>query len=217
MTEGPTVYTLYYQPGAASLVVHLALLEIGVPHQLHKVELPVDPKRDAEYLRLNPRGQVPTLIIDGQPYFESAALLMTLADRHVEAHLAPASNSPLRPAYYQWIVFLATALGAPFRQHFYPPDLGHEELPPTVGNALRRKIEAGFALLNEHLSAHGPYMLGADFSAVDLLAIMYMRWSRNLPKPATAWPALKAYADRVRTRPSWKKLYEIEGLTEWAA
>jgi glutathione S-transferase len=114
-------------------------------------------------------------------------------------------------------MFLATALGAPFRQHFYPPDLGHEELPPIVGNALRRKIEAGFDLLNEHLSAHGPYMLGADFSVVDLLAIMYMRWSRNLPKPATAWPALKTYADRMRTRPSWKKLYEVEGLTEWAA
>ena len=49
----------------------------------------------------------------------------------------------------------------------------------------------------------------------DLLLTMLMRWSRNMPKPATEWPALKQLADLVRARPSWKKLYEIEGLAEW--
>ena len=53
-------------------------------------------------------------------------------------------------------------------------------------------------------------------SVVDLLAIMYMRWSRNMPKPATAWPALQRFAALMRERPSWKKLYAIEELTEWA-
>jgi len=38
-----------------------------------------------------------------------------------------------------------------------------------------------------------------------------------MPRPATAWPALKKYADLMRARPSWKRMYEIEGLTEWAA
>jgi glutathione S-transferase len=46
---------------------------------------------------------------------------------------------------------------------------------------------------------------------------MYMRWSRNMPKPATEWPALRRLADLVRARPSWARLYEIEGLTEWRA
>jgi glutathione S-transferase len=46
---------------------------------------------------------------------------------------------------------------------------------------------------------------------------MYMRWSRNMPRPVTEWPALKVYADRLRGRPSWARLYEIEGLTEWRA
>jgi glutathione S-transferase len=46
---------------------------------------------------------------------------------------------------------------------------------------------------------------------------MYMRWSRNMPKPVTAWPSLKRLADLLRARRSWKRMYEIEGLTEWAA
>jgi glutathione S-transferase len=60
-------------------------------------------------------------------------------------------------------------------------------------------------------------MLGAEFSGVDLLALMYMRWSRNMPKPVTEWPALKHLAGLLRARPSWKRMYEIEGLTEWAS
>ncbi len=84
-------------------------------------------------------------------------------------------------------------------------------------DALRQKIEDAWSLVDAHLAAHGPYMLGADFSAVDLLTLMYMRWSRNMPRPVTAWPSLKKYAELMRARPSWKRLYEIEGLTEWAA
>jgi len=211
------VYTLYYAPGAASMVVHLALLEIGVPFRLQKLDFASDAQRRPEYLNLNPRGQVPTLLIDGEPYFESAALLMVLAERHPEAKLAPPPGSALRPAYFQWIEFFATALGPVFRLWFYPPDLGSAEHPPAVREALRQKIEESWSLVDAHLAAHGPYMLGSEFSGVDLLALMYMRWSRNMPRPATHWPRLKAYADRLRARPSWKQLYEAEGLTEWAS
>lgn len=211
------MYTLYYSPGSASMVVHLALLEIGAPHRLELLDFEKDVQHSPEYLRLNPRGQVPTLLIDGRPYFESAALLMVLAERHPEAGLAPPPGSALRADYFQWIVFFANAIGPMYRQWFYPPDLGSEEHPPFVREALRQKVEDAWSLVDAHLAAHGPYMLGAVFSAVDLLALMYMRWSRNMPRPVTAWPALKPYADRMRARPSWAKLYEIEGLTEWRA
>lgn len=209
------MYTLYYSPGTASMVVHLALLEIGAPHRLELVDFGKDSQRSPEYLRLNPRGQVPTLVIDGKPHFESAALLMLLAERHPEAGLAPPPGSALRGDYLQWIVFFANSLAPLYRQWFYPPDLGSEEHPPFVREALRRKIEGAWSLVDAHLAAHGPYMLGEQFSAVDLLALMYMRWSRNMPRPVTAWPALKVYADRLRARPGWARLYEIEGLAEW--
>lgn len=211
------MYTLYYAPGTASMVVHLALLEIGAPHQLVKLDFARDEQRSPDYLRLNPRGQVPTLVIDGQPYFESAALLMILAERHPESKLAPPPGSPLRPDWYQWIAFLTNSLGPAYRSWFYPPDLGSPEHPPFVHEALRRKIEESWSVVDAHLAARGPYMLGAEFSGVDLLALMYMRWSRNMPKPVTEWPALRRLADLLRARASWKRMYEIEGLTEWAS
>lgn len=208
------MYTLHYSPGTASMVVHQALLEIGAPHQLELVDLSRPDRGD--YLRLNPRGQVPTLIIDGKARFESAALLMILAERHPESRLAPAPGSALRADWYQWIAFFTNSLGPAYRFWFYPQDLGSEEHPAGVREALRQRIEAAWSLVDAHLAAHGPYMLGAEFSGVDLLALMYMRWSRNMPRPVTAWPALGALADRLRQRPSWKRLCEIEGLVEWA-
>jgi glutathione S-transferase len=211
------VYTLYYHPGTASMVVHLALLELGVPYRLEKVDFEKGAQHSPEYLRLNPRGQVPTLVIDGKPYFESAALLLILAERHPEARLAPPPGSPLRADWYQWIAFLTNSLGPAYRQWFYPPDLGAEEHPPAVRDALCSSIEGSWAFVDAHLQSHGPYMLGDAFSGVDLLATMYMRWSRNMPRPALEWPSLRRLADLVRARPSWRRMYELEGLTEWAA
>jgi glutathione S-transferase len=208
------MYTLYYSPGTASMVIHQALLEIGAPF---RAEL-IDFSRDrGDYLRLNPRGQVPTLVIDDKAYFESAALLMILAERHPEAHLAPPVGSPFRADWYQWVVFFTNSLASAYRHWFYPRDLGSPEHPDFLREALRNRIEAAWSLVDAHLAANGPYMLGAQFCGVDLLALMYMRWSRNMPRPVTQWPALKEFADRLRQRPSWKQLYELEGLTEWAS
>ena len=67
------MYTLYYSPGAASMLIHLALLEAGAAHELKLVDTSAGQQRSPEYLKLNPNGLVPTLLVDGNPYFEAAA------------------------------------------------------------------------------------------------------------------------------------------------
>ncbi|MDP5007794.1 MAG: glutathione S-transferase family protein [Glaciimonas sp.] len=209
------MYTLYYSPGTASMVVHQALLEIGAPHELKLVDFDKDAQRDPEYLKLNPCGVVPTLVVDGKPVFESAALLMLLAERHPEAKLAPTMDSPDHAAWLQWMVYLSNNLVATYRFWFYPADLGSTEHAPHIRAALQDKIEGIWNHLDAHLTAHGPYLLGQQFSTADMMLVMLMRWSRNMPRPALEWPALAKLAELVRARDSWKKLYQIEGLNEW--
>jgi glutathione S-transferase len=209
------MYILYYSPGTASMVVHLALLEIGADYRLELVDFDKKAQHNQEYLRLNPGGKVPTLVIDGRPVYESAALLTVLAERHPEAKLIPPAGTPARDAWLQWTYFLSNALMSTYRLWFYPYELGNEEHSPAIRAALQHKIENVWDHLEAHLSAHGPYLLGSDFSGADLMLTMLMRWSRNMPRPATEWPALKRLADLVRARPSWKRLYELEGLSEW--
>jgi len=209
------MYTLYYSPGTASMVVHLALLEIAAPYRLELVDFERGTQHRADYLRLNPQGVVPTLVFDGRAHIESAAILLMLADRHPEARLAPPPGTPQRDEWYQCVVNLSNSLAATYRYWFYPQDLGAAEHPPAVRAALQARIEAVWTRLDARLSADGPYLLGAQFSGADLLATMLMRWSRKMPRTALDWPALRRLADLVRARPSWRRLYELEGLTEW--
>ncbi len=210
------MYILYYSPGTASMAVHQALLEIGAPHELRKLDLDANAQKSAEYLRLNPNGTVPTLIVDGAPVYECAALLLLLAERHPDAALAPAPGDPKRATYLQWMVHFANTLQPAYRQWFYPQDFAPAEHEKESKEFARRRIEAVWDRLEAHLAANGPHVLGEHFGIVDLYATMLMRWSRNMPKPATSWPHVAALAQRVKARASWKRLYDIEGLTEWA-
>jgi glutathione S-transferase len=199
------------------MCVHLALLETNAPHELILVDLAAGQQRDPSYLKLNPNGVVPTLLIDGNPFYEAAAALMTIAERHPDAQQAPPVDSLARAAWNQWILHLANTLQPAFRLWFYPQDIAADAAAQAVVKAAaQRKIEAAWDRLEAHLSANGPYLLGDAPSAADLMLIMLMRWSRNMPKPVTQWPALAAYASRMKSRSSWKRLYEVEGLTEWS-
>ena len=90
------------------------------------------------------------------------------------------------------------------------------ELDEHYLQTARERIEACWDRIEAHLAKRGPYLLGASASAADFHLTMLMRWSRNMPRPATDWPNLAALAQRLKSRPSIKMLYEREGLTEWA-
>jgi len=210
------MYTLYYAPGAASLVVHWLLLEFDAPHELHLVDTKAGEQKRPEYLALNPNGVVPTLIVDDQPMFEAAALVMTLADRHPQVALAPALDDPKRPHYNQWMFHLANAVQPLFRIWWYPHEVAGEPMSEVAQAHVRPRIEAAWDRLDAQLGAHGPYLLGDHVSAADFYLTMLMRWSRSMPQPATTWPHLAALAQRMKARPTFKTLYEREGLTEWA-
>ena len=210
------MYSLYYAPGAASMVVHWLLLELDVPHELHLVDTAAGAQKRPEYLALNPNGVVPTLVIDGKPMFEAAALVMTLADRDPQARFAPALNDPQRPHYNQWMFHLANAVQPLFRLWWYPHEAAGDAQSDAARAHVQPRIEAAWDRLDAHLAAHGPYLLGDTLSTSDFYLTMLMRWSRNMPKPAHSWPHLGALAERMKSRPSFKRLYEREGLTEWA-
>ncbi len=208
--------TLYYAPGAASLLVHWLLIELDHPHELALVDTAAKAQKSADYLALNPNGVVPTLVIDGKPQYEAAALAMLLAERHPQAGLSPAFDDPRRADYLQWMFNLANMVQPLFRQWWYPGEPAGEAQRDTVLAHCAPRIEAQWQRIDDHLAAHGPHLLGAKLSAADFYLVMLMRWSRNMPRPATAWPHLAALAQRLKARPSFTALYQREGLTEWA-
>jgi len=210
------MYTLYYTPGAASLAVHWLLIDLGVPFEAICLDLGARQHKDPGYLALNPNGLVPTLVVDGQPVYECAALLMLLAERHPESGLVPAIATAERMAYLQWMTHLTNTVQAAFRGWFYPQEPAGEAAGPRVKEFSRDLVERAWDRVDARLAASGGYIAGAQPSAADFLATMLMRWSRNMPKPATEWPAIREYVARMKARPSFREVYAREGLTEWA-
>ena len=60
------MYKLYGSLGAASLAPHCVLEASGVDYEFVPVDISDDSERDPEYLKLNPHGRVPTLVMNGE-------------------------------------------------------------------------------------------------------------------------------------------------------
>lgn len=207
---------LYYAPGAASLLPHWLLIELGIPHELRLVDFDSRQQKSADYLALNPSGVVPTLVLDGRPMTEAAAIALSLADAHPEAKLAPAIDDPARRECLQWMFHLAQAVQSLFRIWWYPHEVAGDAQADDARTHVQPRIEAAWDRIDAHLAANGPHLLGAAPCVADFYLTMLMRWSRNMPRPATEWPHLAAHAARMKARPSFAALYAAEGLEEWA-
>ena len=209
-------YALYYSPGAASMAVHWLLLEAGIPFEARLININEGAQHDPEYLRLNPEGRVPTLVVDDVPRHESAALLMLLAERHPDAGLAPAPGSPARAEWLELMVFLANTLLPAMRDWFYAGKDGDPAGAEAVQALARRRIEQSWDRLDALLADGRAWLVGGKLSTADFLAVMLMRWSRNIPCKATNWPQLAPYIGRLRALPSFIELNAREGLSDWS-
>ncbi len=207
-------YKLYYSPGSASHVVHWMLIELGVPHELVRVDIEAGANRGPSYLRLNPAGRVPTMIVDGVARTESAALLMLLAERHPEHMLAPLPGSTDRAEWLETMLFLANSGLPAMRDWFYADKEGEPAHADGIRRLAQRRIEAVLERMDRKLGDRA-WLVGDSLTTADLLGTMIMRWSRNMPRPATEWVNLAPYVTKMRSRPSFTALYAREGLADW--
>jgi glutathione S-transferase len=153
--------------------------------------------------------------MDGQAYTESAALLMLLAERHPEAKLAPASGNSRRDKWLETMVYLTNTLSPAMRDWFYAEKDGELSDAPAIKRLALTRIEGAWDRLNTLLSDGRPYLLGDDMTTVDFLGTMLMRWSRNMPRPATGWHHIAPYVIRMRARPSFREVCRREALVDW--
>ena len=105
MGQGKRMYTLIGRKGSGSIGPHFALEELGVPYVFTHVEK--EHLSTPEYLKLNPMGRVPALVLpSGETMVESAAMIAYLTAAH-PSELAPAAGTVAHARFLQWLVFLS--------------------------------------------------------------------------------------------------------------
>jgi glutathione S-transferase len=207
---------LHYYPGNASMVPHLLLEELGVPFDLALVDRANQAHKSPAYLKLNPNGLIPVLVETSPAgelvLYETAAICLHLLDTHPAAGLAPAVGIPARAHFYKWLVWLTNTLQATLIVYFYPERWADEAgAIAQVKAHAEAKIGAMLNQLDTQL-AQAPWLLGADFSAIDLYALVLCRWTRGFNRPARSLPQLGPYLQRMLARPAVQRAIATEGI-----
>jgi len=187
---GTLMLTLYFAPGSSSMAPHIALHEIGLPFEAKPLSFAKNENRSAAYLRLNPEGKVPTLLIDGRPLREVAAILFYLAKRCPTAGLLPLNDFEAEAQAISWMSFIAATLHPARRRGF-----DHA-----------RRI---YALADRRLGTQ-TWALGS-YSIVDIhLFRLYWRFYNSLRPTAAEFPNLQQHYQRMLARPAVRKTCDLE-------
>ena len=198
---------LYYAPGACSLASHIVLCELGLPHQLEKVDLATHLTASGiDFSTINPKGYVPTLQFDdGQILTEGPAILQYLADQKPAAGLLPAAGTLERARVQEWLTFTGTELHKNFSPLFNPA------ANAAWRAAAQTNVERRFAFVEKSLSGHD-YLTGANFCVADAYMFTVVNWTYFLKIDLAPWPLLLAFHQRVAARPAVQAALRAEGL-----
>jgi len=211
---------LHYSPTDASMTPHIILEELGLPFELVLVDRSVNGQKSTEYLQLNPNGTIPTLVHDDLILFETAAIAVYLAELKPQAGLVPEIGGSERGSFYKWMFWLSNTFHAALMPYFYSERWVNEDNSAAAAEVklhAQKRVKGLLKTLDDELAAHGQdYLLGKDFSVVDVYAFMLCRWTRNFSgdacAPARDWTHLRPYLERVLARPAVQRVYVKENI-----
>jgi glutathione S-transferase len=194
---------LYHAPMTRSTRVRWLLGELGETCELAPVNVYVGEGRKPEYRAIHPHGYVPALELDGQTIVESAAICLTLADRHLDKGFAPPIGSALRAQYYQWMVYMPATCDPAletilFHTRFLPED---RRLPALVEQA-KKKWASCERFLAKGLGDR-TYLVGDSFTAADVMLGTTLAWAK-FAEAGSSDAKLAAYLERMAERPAFK-------------
>ena len=209
------MYKLYNVKAWGSMSVHFLLEEMGVPY----TNIWMTPEQVAapEYRALSPLGYIPALgLDDGSTLFESAAIVSFLVTAHPDKGMAPQPGSNEYGEFLSWLHFMSTnlyvAINMGDADNFYARNSTEEAF--LVGKSIE-KCNQLWAILAKRLETEGPWLMGENFSALDIYAFMLCVFSR--PKATVVhaeFPAIAKFAQAVRARPKLKAALEAHGVME---
>jgi len=201
--------TLYFSPGACSLASHIGLEETGAPYELKPILLAKGQQRTDEYLKINPRGKVPALSVDGKVLVENTAILTYLSRRFPEKKLLP--SDPAEEARCIGTMCWFSSIVHPSYQRSHRPErfAEGEAAQAAVKENGRKMFWANLQEIDGMIQAND-WIMGRDFTAVDGYALVFYGWASRSGFPVQELGAYTAWQERMMNRPSVRKSVESE-------
>ena len=192
---------LYWSPRSRSFSSIWLMEESGLPYQRVLTDITTGAQKAPEFLKINPMGKVPALADGDAALGEAAAICAYVADRYPETKLAPLPSDPRRARYLQWLFFSPGCIESALIQIFTKIEV------PTSTAAWGSATQV-FDVLDAALSK-GPWILGEEFSAADIVIGSGLNFAVRLFKMVPARPSFEAYIARCVARPAFQRAENI--------
>ena len=201
--------TLYFSPGACSLASHIGLEETGAPYELKPILLAKGQQRTEEYLKVNPRGKVPALSIDGKILVENTAILTYLARRFPEKKLMP--TDPAEEARCIGTMCWFSSVVHPSYQRSHRPErfAEGEGAQAAVKETGRKSFWASCQEIDSMIQGND-WVMGREYTLVDPYALVFYGWGARSGYPMKELSAYTAWQERMMKRPTVQKSVESE-------
>jgi glutathione S-transferase len=177
--------------------VRLLLHQLGVPFERVELDIVRGETRTPEFLTRNPNGRIPTLELeDGSFLAESNAILWYLAEG---TSFLPGDRLP-RARVLQWMFF---------EQYSHEPNIAtlrfwtHQGWLAERAALVPGKREGGVAALGvmeAHLTKH-PFFVEARYTIADIALYAYTHVAEEGGFALAAYPAVRAWLERVAAQP----------------
>ncbi|MGA7480501.1 MAG: glutathione S-transferase family protein, partial [Bradyrhizobium sp.] len=171
--------------------------ETGQPYERVLTDISKGAQKTAEYLAINPMGKVPA-IKDGEATLaEAAAICAYVAERYPQAKLSPPLGDPLRAKYLYWLFFGPGCVEPAMVQAATKIEMN----PVAAGwGDVQRVLDVLDAALQK-----GPWLLGDNFSAADIVIGSGLNFAVRLFKMLPARPSFDRYLDACAARPAFQR------------
>jgi glutathione S-transferase len=199
---------LYYSPGACSVAAHIVLREAGLAFEPVLASTKTHKLPDGtDYYTINPLGYVPVLELDdGTRLREVQVVLQYIADQVPLKNLAPANGTLLRYRLQEWLTFIGSEIHKSFTPFFNP------EFPGEAKRILADKLTSRYKWVNAQLEGK-PFLMGDAFCVADAYLFAVTRWTKKMEIDLSACPNVRAYHERIASRPAVQEALKFEGIS----
>lgn len=201
--------TLYFSPGACSMASHIALEEAGADYRERPTLLAKGEQKTEAYLKVNPRGKVPALDVDGHVITENTAILTYLARTFPERKLLPAD--PVAEAHCIGAMAWFSNTVHPAYQRYARSErfAADESAQASVKEAGKKAFWDALSEVDRLLGGK-QWMMGSEYTVVDPYALVFYGWGVRAGLPMEELANYTAWKDRMLARPAVRKILESE-------
>lgn len=199
----------YMTPGSCTTGIHILLEEIGLVFEAYLVNLMAGDQYKGEYLAINPKGTIPTLVReDGTALTEFQSIAWWLAKTYPRRKLLPETLEEEVRVLEMMNYAVNTIHGQGFTRIFttekYTPNATDYEAVKTRGHEI---VNQAFAIVND-LLADDDYVV-KHFTIADAALFYVEFWANRID---IALPEnCQAHYQRMLKRPAVKQVLMEEG------